>query len=100
MKRTPSHLVFYKKHDCAPCLNANENLKYVLNLSPELDQHITVLQKEDHPDLVKANEITLYPTVLILDQNQKELARKVGYKFLTTHWFHAALTSIHLRSRA
>ena len=94
---SPAHLVFYKKEDCAPCLNAMQNLEYVLDLSPHLEQHITVLKKEEHPDLVEANNIDRYPTVLIVDGDQKEISRKVGFKYLTTHWFHAALTSLHLR---
>jgi len=98
MTSRPAHLVLYKKHDCQPCSIAYENLEYVLNLSPELEQYVTVIQKEDQPELVQENDLTLYPTVLILDDDQKVISRKVGVRYLTTHWWHSALTSIHLRT--
>ena len=97
---SPAHLVFYKKDKCRPCEVAYENLEYVLDLSPDLEQYITVLQKEEHPDLVEANSLNLYPTVLVCDEQSREISRKVGAKYLTTHWFHAALTAIHLRKPA
>lgn len=92
---SPSHLVFYKKFQCEPCRIAYENLQAILELYPELGAHITVIQKEDHPELVAKNNLELYPTVLIVDDQNQELARKVGARFLTRGWFNAALYAIH-----
>ena len=97
--KSPDHLVFYKKRDCAPCLNAGLALDYVLSINPEFEPYITVLQKEDHPDLVEANDISLYPTVLIVDKMGNEISRKVGGKFLTHEWFNAALYALYRRDQ-
>lgn len=91
----PAHLVFYKKSGCQPCDIAFENLSEILMLYPELAAHITVLQKEDHPELVAKNNIDLYPTVLIVDDQSNEIARKVGVRFLTKAWFNAALYALY-----
>lgn len=96
----PYKLIFFKKHECLPCAQALENLNSVLEVYPEYASYVTVMQKENHPALVAAYELELYPTVLILDQTNNEISRKVGVRFLTTNWWTAALAAIdNIRSR-
>lgn len=92
----PYSLTFFKKRECLPCQHAEDNLKAVLELHPEYQQYVTVLQKEDHPQLVSAYDLNLYPTVLIQDMQSAEIARKIGVRFLSQEWWDAALSAIHL----
>lgn len=95
----PHHLSFFKKQECLPCKQAEENLQAVLHLHPEYRRYVTVLQKENHPALVAAFDLNLYPTVLIQNKKNEEIARKVGVRFLSQEWWGAALTAIHLNHR-
>ena len=95
----PYKLVFFKKDDCGPCVQVMENLQKVLFNSPEYAELVTVMQKENHSALVAAYELSLYPTVLILDKDNNEISRKIGAKFLTQEWWESALSRIYaLRS--
>lgn len=91
----PFKLVFFKKKECGPCLQAAENLGAVLDANPDLSRYVSVLQKEDHPALVAAFELEMYPTVLILDKESNEVGRKVGVRPLTSDWWEVALSFIH-----
>lgn len=91
----PHKLIFFKKENCAPCKKAAEELWEVLKVYPEFHPYVVELQKENHQSLVVSFNLEMYPTVLIMDQNQQELSRKVGVRFLTKEWWQAALTAIH-----
>jgi hypothetical protein len=95
----PHKICLFKKAGCAPCANALEALKTVLAAHPEYHYIVTVFQKENHPALVAAYELSLYPTAIIFDKETNELARKVGGKFLTVDWWSSALYAIHSRRR-
>ena len=96
--KVPAGLVFYKKEGCPPCHQASLALQYVLKINPEFEPYITVLQKEEVPELVEANNVDLYPTVLLVDDEGKEITRKVGFRNLGREWFNAALYAIYRRS--
>ncbi len=89
----PTKLVFFKKHECSPCKFAQDALTSVLKKHPELEKFVVTMQKEDHPALVAAFELNLYPTVLIMD-NDREVSRKVGARWLSAEWWEKALISI------
>lgn len=89
----PTKLVFFKKHECTPCKHAQQELSRVLDKHPELQKYVVILQKEEHPALVAAFELNLYPTVLIMDKDQ-EVSRKVGARWLSAEWWEKALISI------
>jgi hypothetical protein len=91
----PYRICLFKKEGCAPCFAASEALDRVLALHPEYDYIITTFQKENHPALVAAYELELYPTAIIFDSGTNELGRKIGGKFITFDWWSAALSAIH-----
>ena len=90
----PDRLVFFKKENCAHDLNVQQQLDEVLYLYPEFRNYAVVMQKENHPALVAAFELKMYPTVLILDATGNEISRKVGSKYLTKEWWINALTAL------
>lgn len=94
---SPHKICLFKKEDCAPCTGASEALDRVLERHPEYSYIVTVFKKENHPALVAAYELEMYPTAIIFDVDTHELARKIGGKFLTYDWWSAALTAIHDR---
>lgn len=96
--KEPAQLIFFKKESCAPCLNAQLALDYVLGINPEFESFVTILKKEEHPDLVKELDLSLYPTVIIADQDDNEISRKVGGRTLTHEWWNAALYALYRRS--
>jgi hypothetical protein len=85
----------FKKEDCAPCIGASEALNRVLEEHPEYSYIVTVFKKENHPALVAAYELEMYPTAIIFDVDTHELGRKIGGRFLTFDWWSAALSAIH-----
>lgn len=91
----PHSLAFFKKRECLPCAAADATLRGVLNSTPEYRDYINVFQKEDHPALVAAFDLNLYPTVLILNDKGEEISRKVGARYLSEEWFFQALGAIH-----
>lgn len=91
----PYKLVLFKKEGCGPCDQAAFCLNEALKDNPKYGEIVSVMQKENHSALVAAYELTLYPTVLILDKDNNEISRKVGARFLTTEWWLSALASIH-----
>ncbi len=72
----------FTKEDCLPCAQTK---KYIFdNFYQDLDDWhlldtLTILRKEDHPALLAAFEISLFPT-LIIHQDGEELERIVGGK--------------------
>ena len=66
-----------------------------LDEHPELEHYISVLQKENHPSLVEAYKLKLYPTLICLDSDGDEISRKVGQKYIDHYFFTRALKRIH-----
>lgn len=91
----PYKLVFFKKENCNPCSVATECLNTVLADRPELDYIVHSMQKEYHSALIAAYDLNTYPTVLILDKDGNEVARRVGARLLPAEWWEKALTYIH-----
>jgi hypothetical protein len=91
----PYKLVFFKKQECNPCKVTEEGLNAVLQQRPELGPIVHVMQKEYHSALVHSYDLQTYPTVLILDKNGDEVARRVGARLLPQEWWEKALTYIH-----
>ena len=96
----PHKLIFFAKEDCAPCLNTKIALDDVLLLHPEYRDLVTVMAKENHPSLVAAYDLEMYPTVIIFDENNQEITRRIGQHNLTREWWFAALSSIYNRRNA
>ena len=96
----PNKLIFFAKEDCAPCLNTKVALDYVLIEHPEYRDIVTVMIKENHPALVAAYDLKMYPTVIIFDENNQEITRRIGQHNLTREWWFAALSSIYNRRNA
>ena len=77
-----SRATLFTKENCAPCLNTK---KYLFDnfYQDEGDQRLldvlTVLRKEDHPALVAAFDLNLYPT-LVIHEDGKEVQKVVGGK--------------------
>ena len=95
ISRQPHRLIFFKKEQCGPCNEAMQYLNEVLEEHPEWHQHVVVLHKENHNALVASYELKIYPTVIILDRNVDELARRVGISSVHKDWWEAALSAIH-----
>ena len=91
----PHRLIFFKKDQCGPCKEAHGYLEEVLEKHPEYRQHVVVMQKENHSALVASYNLKIYPTVLVLDRNVDEMARRVGITAVQKDWWEAALTAIH-----
>jgi len=91
----PHKLVLFKKKDCAPCNQAEGNLNSILEKHPKFRQYVTQMWTEYHPALVAAYELTLFPTLLILDTDLNEMARHVGSNKMTKDFWFKALTTIH-----
>ena len=91
----PSRLVFFKKEACPPCQQVSLRLLKVFEENPEYSKHVTVLQKENHPELVEKYGLEMYPTVLIMDKHNNEISRKIGMNSLSKDWWLEALTVIH-----
>ena len=79
------HAVLFTKDECGPCFKTKVHLHTLINGRPELSEVLSVLAKENHPALVAAYELNLYPTLIVTDQNIKgdesnEVQRIVGGK--------------------
>ena len=93
------HAVLFTKDECAPCFKTKVHLHTLLNGYPELSDSISVLAKENHPSLVEAYNLNLYPTLIITDQNIKgdesnEVHRIVGGQAIRDQ-LEDILTEIH-----
>ena len=69
--------VLFTKEDCAPCLNTKAYIKKELDEELVYD-HLVVMKKENHSALVAAYELTLFPTLLVVDKKGEEITRIVG----------------------
>lgn len=78
-----------------PCVAADAAVRAVLNSTPEYRDYINIFQKEDHPALVAAFDLSLYPTVLILNDKGEEISRKIGARYISEEWLFQALGAIH-----
>lgn len=96
----PARLVLFHKQNCEPCKIATKALALVLQQYPHYGRHVELIQKEDVPSLVAVFELKLYPTVLIMDKDSREISRKVGSSSLTYRWWHQALTAIATQNQA
>ena len=81
------HAVLFTKDECGPCFKTKVHLHTLINGRPELSEVLSVLAKENHPALVEAYGLNLYPTLIITDQNIKgdqsnEVRRLVGGKLI------------------
>ena len=79
------HAVLFTKDECAPCFKTKVHVATLFQGRPELAEHFSQLAKENHPALIEAYEINLFPTLLITDQNIKgdqsnEVDRIIGGK--------------------
>lgn len=74
---TSSKAILFTKEDCAPCLNTKAYIEKELDQTLVYD-HLVVLKKEDHSALVAAYELTLFPTLLVVDKQGEEIHRIVG----------------------
>lgn len=76
----PTRVTLFTKEDCLPCAQTK---KYLYdNFYTEVDDFrlldvLTVMKKEDHPALIAAFKIELFPTLLI-HQEGRELDRVIG----------------------
>lgn len=91
----PHKLLLFTKEECTPCTQAKRQLSNAIKERPELEHFVTVLQKEKQTALVEAYGLTMYPTLIVLDENADELARNVGSQNLTKTWWITALDAIH-----
>ena len=69
--------VLFCKQDCAPCQATKD---FVFALKSNLTEYLSIMQKENHPALVAAYELNLYPTLLVVDEYGHELQKIVGGK--------------------
>ena len=92
------HAVLFTKDECGPCFKTKVHLHTLINGRPELSEVLSVLAKENHPALVEAYGLNLYPTLIITDQNIKggnnEVRRLVGGKLIREH-LEEILTELH-----
>ena len=73
-----SRFVLFKKQDCAPCGRLQKYLDFYLPEHPEYEEHLSVLQIENHTALREAYGLDLFPTLLIVDDEGAEIDRVVG----------------------
>ena len=69
--------VLFCKQDCKPCTITKE---FVFAIKPRLTEYLSIMQKENHPALVAAYDLELYPTLLVVDEFGHELQKIVGGK--------------------
>ena len=77
------HAVLFTKEECGPCFKTKVHVATLFQGRPELGEVFSQLAKENHPALVEAYNLNLYPTLIITDQNIKgdetnEVHRIVG----------------------
>ena len=76
------HAVLFTKDECGPCFKTKVHVVTLLQGHPEFSEVFSQLAKENHPALVDAYELNLYPTLIVTDQNIKggnnEVQRIVG----------------------
>lgn len=75
---TFSHAVLFTKENCRPCTETKGFIHE--NVPDDLKQHLSIFQKENHTALVIAYNLELYPTLLVVDKNGREMDRVVGGK--------------------
>ena len=92
------HAVLFTKDECAPCFKTKVHVVTLLQGRPELGEVFSQLAKENHPALVEAYDLNLYPTLIITDQNIKgesnEVQRIVGGQAIRDQ-LEGILTEIH-----
>lgn len=59
---TSERLILFTKKDCQPC----KRVKNFLRVNGYLDK-VTILEKENHPALVSAFQLGLYPTLVVAE---------------------------------
>jgi hypothetical protein len=79
---SPLRASLFTKEDCLPCAQTKQFI-YDTFYQDELDwpllDALTILEKEQHPALVAAFELSMFPT-LIIHQDGLEVERIVGGK--------------------
>ena len=55
-------LILFTKQDCGPC----KRVKNFMRVNGLLD-HVTIMEKENHPALVSAFQLGLYPTLVVAE---------------------------------
>ena len=75
-----TRFVLFKKENCGPCARIQKYLDSYLPKHPKYAEHLSVLQVEHHTALRETYGIDLFPTLLIVDNEGKELDRVVGGK--------------------
>jgi len=72
--------VLFTKEDCKPCKLTVEFMYSVFSYNEELANYISVLKKENHTALINAYEITMFPTLLIVNEDGEVQERFTGGK--------------------
>ena len=78
MTTSDYHAVLFTKEGCPPCIATKEYLKTLIDARAHTVDYISTLKKENHQALVEAYNLTLYPTLLIVDRLGEEQDRIVG----------------------
>lgn len=87
--------ILMKMEGCTPCALAASNLTEVLSDFPEYNNYVVSMDKEINNSIVHSYKIEMFPTVLILDNDSKEVERMVGAKWMTPTWWEEVLADIH-----
>lgn len=78
---SPIRATLFTKEDCLPCAQTKQYIYDTFYDDNDLDRSLidtlTLLRKEDHPALIAAFELSMYPT-LIIHQDGLEIERIVG----------------------
>lgn len=69
--------VLFCKQGCPPC---DATKDFVFALKPHLTENLSIMQKENHSALVAAYELSMYPTLLVVDKDGVELEKVIGGK--------------------
>ena len=75
-----ARFVLFKKENCKPCARLQKYLDKYLPDHLDYAEHLSVMQIENHTALRHAYDLDLFPTLLIVDGEGKELDRIVGGK--------------------
>lgn len=74
--------ILFTKRNCAPCQATKE---FAHAIKTELTEYLSIMDKDNHSALVVAYDLSLYPTLLVVDEYGHELKKIIGGKSVREH---------------
>ena len=79
------HALLFTKKECPPCLRTKQYVSRMLNDESDLKEFITLFDKETQTQMVREYNLTLFPSLVVVDSDGIEVDRLVGGNVVTSN---------------